>query len=86
MHCIQECCPEFGTVLADQLKEMQKKMDSVQEQLNCQVMTTSRSNTFGKKYSRINGHRPTDKGTDAMNYFKANVFNTEMFCYVELLE
>jgi len=49
-------------------------------------MKTSRSNTFGKKYSRINGQRPTYKGTDAMNYIEVNVFSTEMFGYVKFLE
>ena len=36
-----------------QLKEMQMQIDLMQKQLNHQVMKTSRSNTFGKKYSRI---------------------------------
>jgi hypothetical protein len=49
-----------------QLKDMQMKIDSVQEQLNHQIMKTSTSNIFGKKYSRINGQRPIYEGTDSM--------------------
>jgi uncharacterized lipoprotein YehR (DUF1307 family) len=64
-----------------QSKERQMKMDPVQEQFNHQVMKTSRINTFGEKYSRINGQRHTYEDTNAMNYIKVNVFSTDMFCF-----
>jgi hypothetical protein len=64
---------------------MKIKMNLVEDQLNCQVMKTSRSNTFGKKYSRINHQRPSYEGTNAMNYIKVNAFSAEMFSCVKFL-